>query len=172
MKRTRWIVPVLVAMLSLAIAACGPGFPIETYTVEGVFSMDYPEGWMVEEDEGVVGFTAEEATIEEMGFVVAYQLELMAATFEINLEDPAELLNFYYVTSELGEPQLREEQFGGGTWAISDYDYDDGEFSLRGFIAAGRGADNTILVIVGASPEAYETYGEYYNVMFESIQFE
>lgn len=172
MKQTRSIVLAVLALLSLSLAACGPGFPTETYSVDGVFSMSYPQEWSVEENEGVVGFTAEESTIEEMGFVVAYQLDLMAATFEFDLSDPVALLNFYYVTSELGEPEPRVEQFGGGEWVISDYDYEDGEYSLMGFIAAGRGNEHSLLVVVGASPEAYADYQDYYDVMLESIQFE
>jgi len=172
MRRSRLTLVMLFALLLVVLAACGPGFPTEQYSVEGIFSMDYPQEWMVEENEGVVGFTAGDATIEEMGFVVAYQLDLMAATFEVDLEDPAALLEFYYVTSALGEPQPRIERFGGGEWVVSDYSYEDVEYSLQGFIAAGRGADNSILVIVGASPDDYQTYREFYDVMFNSIQFE
>ncbi|MBN2556150.1 MAG: hypothetical protein JXA97_09470 [Anaerolineales bacterium] len=172
MKRRTWLGLAAVGLLILGAAACGPKIPSETYTVEGRFSMEYPEGWSFEESNGAVGFTTDPESIEEMGFVVAYELDLLAATFSVDLEDPAALLNFYYSSSGLGDPEIRTDTFGGGEWVISDYYFEDAEFGLRGWIAVGRSADQSLLVVVGASPENFETYLPSYEMMFDSIRFE
>ena len=106
--------------------------------------------------------------LEEMGFVVAYQLGLLGETFDIDISDTAALLSFYYTSSGLGAPETRTESFGGGEWIISDYSYEDGEYSLQGWIAVGRGGENTLLVVVGSSPETYAENQALYDAMFDS----
>lgn len=172
MKRMTKMGLVIAGLMILMTAACSSSTVSEPYAVEDVFSMQYPEGWLYEEEAGVVGFTADEASLEEMGFVVAYQLGLLGETFDIDISDTAALLSFYYTSSGLGAPETRTESFGGGEWIISDYSYEDGEYSLQGWIAVGRGGENTLLVVVGSSPETYAENQALYDAMFDSIQFE
>jgi len=172
MTRMNKIGLVIAGMMILATAACGSSMATEPYVVEDVFSMEYPEGWMYEEEAGVVGFTADAESLESMGFVVAYELDLLSESFDIDLSDTEALLNFYYVSSGLGAPDIQRESFGGGDWVISDYDYEDGEYSLQGWIAVGRGNEHTLLVVVGSSPETFADNQASYDMMFESIEFE